>query len=409
MKFYQKLFVFLVVLISLRFFDAQFLNKSAVSYIQFITLLIIFAISIQFILVRNEGFVLQIQLIVLSIIISIFMAAFSWNQSLKDSIMETAPYLLWIFFFYLLQLQVPVKTIEKIILIYGVLYVILYFYQLAQSPVVIFGRSLEGDEFIERRGIERIIFPGAGIFILAVFIAINKLTTGAKGKFIWLSFTLLGIIIPVLQVTRQFIAGILLIYLFHFLKGQSIFKRILVFGLFIGAFLYVNNMNNSLVHGLKESASEDFGQRETYIRVLAGNYFLNDFSPSGINRILGNGAPNWGVSYYGIYVQNLETVRGYYISDVGIIGMYAMFGILAIIGYILIWFKSFTLPLPKEYYYLKYYLWYLLFTSLTWFSVYHYHYLISTVFVIYMYHKVYLRKKRLNGFMTKDFLKDSRV
>src|SRR5690606_9710578 len=132
-----------------------------------------------------------------------------------------------------------------------------------------------------------------------------------------------------------------------------------------------------------------------YIRVLAGGYFITDFSPNPLSRILGNGAPNWGVSDYGVFIKNLADRREYFLSDVGIIGMYAMFGILAVIGYIQIWVKSITIPLPKEYYYLKYYLWYLLITSLTWYSVYHYSYLISTVFVLYSYQVIYKYQERV--------------
>ncbi len=56
-------------------------------------------------------------------------------------------------------------------------------------------------------------------------------------------------------------------------------------------------------------------------------------------------------------------------------------------GFIIIWIKSFFISLPPEYEYAKYYLWYILFTSFTWYSVYHYHYLISTVFALYVFHK----------------------
>lgn len=400
MKFLAKLFIFSLVLISLNFFDAHFLNKTVVNYIVFITLSFTIAISVPFTITKNKGFVLPVKLIVLSIAISVLMASLSWGQSIKDSIIETVPYLLWIFFFYLLHQQVPIYLIEKIVLFYGALYIILYFFQLSRSPAVIFGKSLWGDEFTIDRGITRIVFPGAGVFILAVFIAINKLTTQSNGRLLWILFTFLGLLIPILQVTRQFIAGMVIIYFFHFLKGQTVLKKLAVIIFFIGVFLFVSNLNNPIINGLRKAAQEDFGEGENYIRLLAGKYFISEFSPDNINIFLGNGTPYSGVSYYGLYVQNLETENGYFLSDVGIIGMYTMFGLLPIIGYILIWIKSVKIPVPNDYYYLKYYLWYLLFTSFTWFSVYHYHYLISTVFVIYLYQKIYLQSENLK-FHTK--------
>jgi hypothetical protein len=96
------------------------------------------------------------------------------------------------------------------------------------------------------------------------------------------------------------------------------------------------------------------------------------------------------------------------LSDVGIIAVYAMFGIFSIIGFVIIWIKSFIIPLPAEYQYAKYYLWYILFTSFTWYSVYHYHYLISTVFALYLFHKGMeaSRKKILLKKIIAKFIKE---
>lgn len=391
----QVLFVFLFILIYLRFFDAMFLDKSVVNYLVFIAILGSILVSIPFVMPKGKGFVLPVQLMVFSTVISMVMANITWDQSFKNSIIETIPYMVWIFFFYLIHIKIPVKTIEKIIMVFGVIYAILYFYQLAQSPTVIFGKPLRGNEFELQRGMMRIIFPGAGIFILAVFISINKLTSRVRGKWFWFSFSLLGIIIPIMQVTRQFIAGILLIYLFHFLKGQPFYKKAIILAFCISMGFFIVNSGTQIFKGLNEALKEDVKEGWGNVRVQAGTYFLTEFSPDNATRVLGNGVPNWGESSYGIFVENMEKEYGYFMSDVGIIGIYAMFGVLAVIGYILIWIKSFTIPLPKENYYLKYYLWYLLFTSLTWFTVSHYHYLISTVLVLYMYQTIFRQKYKI--------------
>ncbi len=388
----QALFVFAFILIYLRFFDAQFIDKTIVTYLSFIAVSLAVAISIPFVTFRGKGFVIPVLLMILSAFFSIGMANITWGQGFRDSIIETMPYTIWIFFFYLLYIKIPLKTIERIVIVFGVIYTLLYFYQLAKGPVVLFGRPLSGDEFELQRGMIRIVFPGAGIFILAIFIAINKLTTRAKGKWFWLLFSLVGIIVPILQVTRQFIAGILLIYLFHFLKDQLMFVRAIIVSLIIGLFFFIVTSDNQIFKGLSEAMKEDVKEGGQNVRVQAGTYFLTEFSPDNSNRLLGNGAPYWGESAYGIFVENMEIQYGYFMSDVGIIGMYAMFGVLSVLGFILIWIKSFTIPLPKEYYYLKYYLWYLLFTSLTWFTVFHYHYLLSTVLVLVIYQTI-LQKK----------------
>jgi hypothetical protein len=315
------------------------------------------------------------------------MAYYSWDQSFFASFVETSQYMIWPLFFFLLYQDFSIKNLEKVILFYGAAYALLFFFQYLNQGVVLFGKPLYGDEWTEDRGVIRIIFPGAGIFILALFLSITKLTTTKENRWFWILFSLLGVIIPVMQVTRQFIAGVLLIYLFHLVKSVSLNKKFVIIFLFVIGIGVVINAKIPMVQGVIEAQERDSNLGKDYIRVLAGDYFLNDFSPNLISSIFGNGAPYWGISSYGKFHERLADDKGYYLSDVGIIAVYAMFGIFSIMGFIIIWIKSFFISLPPEYQYAKYYLWYILFTSFTWYSVYHYHYLISTVFALYVFHK----------------------
>jgi len=384
----QAAFIFLVVIFSLRFFDAHFISEEIINYGSYLLFLMVLGLSVPHMLSERGGLILPVQLVFAGILLSMPMAYLAWGQGIKDTIIITLPYLMWVLFFFLLRVSFPVKLLEKIVLTYGVIYIVLYFFQLSQSPTVLFGSSMWGDEFIESRGIVRIIFPGAGIFILAVFIAVNKLTTQRKDRMFWVFMVAMGVLIPVLQVTRQFVIGISMIFLYHFLKGQNFFKKSGTVVAFIIVVLFVFNTDTKVITGLIEAAQRDIELGSDYIRVKAAEYFLTDFSPNLLTRLLGNGAPMWGLSAYGIYVARLAGYEGLYQSDVGIIGMYSMFGILPVIGYIIIWVKSFTVELPEEYQYVRYYFWYLLLTSFTWYTVYHYHYIMSTVFALYIFHVI---------------------
>ncbi len=384
-------FVFMLIFILFIFFDAQFLNQSLLNYLLFLTLIVVIIISIPYSIPRNKGFVLPVQLLLLSMFISILMAGIYWGQSLSYSLIATAPYLIFFVFFYLLHIKFPVDMLEKIIVIYGVIYILLYTFEFINSPTVFFGKPLWGDEYSESRGIVRIIFPGGGVFILTTFIAINKLTSQKKNRWFWIFLSLAGLIIPVMQVTRQFIVGILLIYLFHFIRTLSLSKKVGILVSILVIILIIADSDNPILKGLIESTQSDASLGSDYIRVLAGEYFLTDFSPNLVTQFFGNGVPYWGVSNYGVYLEMLAHNQYYFLADVGIIAVYAMFGVLAVFAYIYIWILSFKIPLPKDKQYLKYYLWFILLTSLTWYSTYHYHYLIITVYVIYMYQSVYLK------------------
>jgi hypothetical protein len=402
--------VFLLIIILLKFFDARFLNESIVNYLLFLTLICTVFISVPYVVPRNKGFVFPVQLFLASMFVSIIMSGLFWDQSLQDSLIATAPYLIFFFFFYLLHIKFPVNILEKIIVIYGILYILLYAYSFINSPTVFFGKPLWGEEFIESRGIVRIIFPGGGVFILTTFIAINKLTSQRKNRWFWMFLALAGIVLPVMQVTRQFIVGILLIYVYHFIRTLSLSKKVYILVSFLAIIFFLIDTQSPIVAGLIESTRSDASLGGDYIRILAGEYFLTDFSPNFVTQFFGNGVPYFGVSNFGYYVDMLGVTQEFFLSDVGIIAVYVMFGVPAIIAYLLIWTKSFIIPLPEEFQYLKYYLWFILLTSLTWYTTYHYHYLIITVYVLYMYQSVYLKQeeRKIKSKKTENILVEER-
>lgn len=309
----QVLFVFILVVVSFRFFDAQLLNKSFTNYFVFLYVLCTITISIPYIFPPRIGFIFPIQLIILSMMISIVMANISWEQNLSDSLIATVPLMLWFLFFYLLHIKIPIKTIEKIILIYGVIYIILFFYQLTHNQSVFFGSS---DEFREERGVTRISFAGQGIFFLASFIALNKLTTQKQSRWLWMLLSILGLVLPILQATRQYIIVVISIYLFHFIKSQSLIKKVFIIASFFGLlFYFVRHSDIPVVKGLIEAQEETTEEGKEYIRIVSGTYFLTEFSPDNFCRILGNGVPYGGEnSDYGKFVGHLNKA-GIYMSE----------------------------------------------------------------------------------------------
>ncbi|WP_273566616.1 hypothetical protein [Maribacter halichondriae] len=276
----QIIFIFFLVLVSIKFFDAQFIDDSIIHYALYLYTIMAVAVSIPYIVPKNRGFVFPVQLLFVSFMISIFMAYLFWEQSAVHSMIATAPYLVVIFFFYLLSVKFPVKTLEKIIVVYGVIYILLYFFQLMNAPTVLFGKSLWGDEFTTTRGIVRIIFPGGGIFVLTSFIAINKLTSKSRHQWFWLVMALFGIIIPILQVTRQFIAGILLIYLYHAIRNFSITKKTLILVSSVIAVIIISNLEIPVIEGLIESTQNDADEG-----VIIYGYWPENISCSIFHRI----------------------------------------------------------------------------------------------------------------------------
>ncbi|MGB3545814.1 MAG: hypothetical protein WBA17_02505 [Saprospiraceae bacterium] len=406
----QFIGVVLAILLSLKFFDATFLPEKLLLYGSYLVVAAGFVVALPRLIRERGGFALPVRLVLLSILVSAAMAYLAWGQGIKDSVFQALPFMTWIFFFVFLRLKLRIATAERIVMFFGLVYISLYFFQLSQAPTVLFGKSLWGDEFTIDRGVVRIIFPGAGVFILTSLMALNKLTSGAKGRVLWAVLAGLGLLIPILQVTRQFIAGMFLLYLLHLTRTQHWLQRVVTAAGTLTLLMVVLNAGIPQIDGILEAGERDVSLGSDYIRVAAGQYFLFDFSPDFPSRVLGNGVADWGLSGYGRFVEQLGLNRGYFLSDVGIIGVYAQFGIFAVLAFVLIWTKSFTIPLPPQFQYLKYYLWYLLFTSLTWFTVYHHHYVIATVSALYLYQVVWSRTHRItrpNGETEKIYLPES--
>ncbi len=383
----QIYFIYFLVLIAFSFFDAQFLTGRMILYFRLSVILFVFSISVPHFFQKPSGFIFPVQLILISILVSVLMAVFTWEQSIKNTLLATIPFLLFSFFFYLNTIKVQVQDIEKIILVYGIIYLILYSFQLAAGDKLIFGSKFQYSAYIIR-----LIFPGGGIFYLTVFMALSKIDTLKHKRTLWVIFIFLGVLVPFLQATRQFIAGVCILFLYHFIKDVSIFKKVIIMGLFLGFLYFVATSDLPVIKEIAYSHETTMAQGTEYIRIVAGTYFIKEFSPKTINKILGNGVPLSGTdsstSAFGRYTQNLAQIYGYYLADVGLIAIYVMFGIFGVLGYILIWINSFVLPVPKEYLYVKYYLWFLLITSLTSDTIYSKFYLLPTVFAIYIFQSV---------------------
>jgi hypothetical protein len=385
----KEIFLFVLIICSLKFFDATTANAGILKNLCYGVMALAIIMSLPHFFRYRGGFVLPVQLISISVLFSVFMAMYTWGQGLSNS-PTTIPYAIGFVFFWLLSSNISIKSIEKIIMIYGMIYIILFLFQFTHTGVVYFGRA---QEFVMDRGLTRVNFPGGGVFFLACFIAINRVTSLAgSARYLYLAFALVGIVIVVLQVTRQAIAVVLVVYLLHFLRNVRLPYKALIIGIFaLGGYIFVNS-DNVISKGLSEQQKVDASYGKDYIRILAAEYYLTQFTPNAVSKILGNGFAN-DTSNYGKTLIALGDRYGYFLTDVGLVEVYIAFGIFAILGYVLIFYKSFTIPVPPDYYYLKYYLWMIMLTCLTSDFLISYYFLITTVLVLYCYQLLYEQSK----------------
>jgi hypothetical protein len=404
-KYIIPIIIFLIILISLKFFEARFLGDLIGIKLPVIFITILVGISLIYFFSCKGKFVLPVQLLTISLLFSIVSAYIVWGQSIMDSLMRTMPLAVVPFFFLLSRFNVKINVLETVILIFGYLYFTLNIFQLLNPSTAYFGYALvsETGGYVESRGVTRVIFPGAGIFWLACFISVNKVLKKNENKYIHLPLVVLGLVIPVLQATRQLIVFSVGLYTFHFSVHLSLIKKVILSFLLIILAIYIVSLDLLVFQGLHEKSVETSSEGSKYIRLITGEYYLTEFSDTMFTKFFGNGVPS-GKSMYGAVTAKLID-KGMFLEDVGIIGLYSQFGILSVIAWVFIWYKSFTIKLPTEYNYCKYYLWSILFTSLTSGSIYNIHFAISTTLVLFIFNQVELDKKNQFKRVLKFLLK----
>jgi hypothetical protein len=392
-KLIINLFLIVLTAVCLNYFFATFL-PSGFKTVRFIILFLVISIGLGVSFKEGKYFDLPIKLLIISMLLSIIISFLTWNQPIYLGILITLPFLLWPIFFLLKKYEIPISLIENIVIIFGLIYIILYFYQFFYPHKVLFSIGMvdADEEYQESRGVIRIIFPGVGIFWLAVVIANCKLTGNNPYKLIWIFFVLMGLLIPLLQATRTYILPTILIYIYHYYKFLNISKKIVIVTVLIISTIYFIDYDIPVIEGIMEQQEKTMNDGKKDIRYVAGSFFLFDFSPTSINRIFGNGMGHERSSY-GQYIKSLMG-KGLHIPDVGLIGIYAYFGILPIIAWIIIGYKIFTYPINKKYIYVKYYFFFIFFGSITGSTFYHIHVLISSIFALYIFQTL-LEKKYL--------------
>lgn len=289
-----------------------------------------------------------IRVLLFSWIISMFMSVAFWNQSLYLSYTTTGYYMFFIIFFFFCKKKVTRTSIEKIIIIFGWLYVFLWLYAMYKAPEITFGLTEDTVDNTDR-GILRINFVGRLSLVFAYFYYLNKSLINKSPKFIALASVLFVFI--VLQVTRQLILWAAVVtVIFIFLKAK---KLAIALGILLAVFYTsISNIrfSDESVIGSMINISQLQAEGQLYEgedpRVTEYKYFFSDYSKNIITDVFGNGVPNINTSY-GKYKAQQE-MKGIYLSDVGYPSIYVFLGLIGLFVYVFLFIRGTFQKLPEE-------------------------------------------------------------
>jgi hypothetical protein len=380
-------FLILFCLSSSFFFYPIWISPSVLYYIYYAVFSMIFLLIILNIKKYHPNvFTTPVMMLIIAMLISAFSATFFWSQNILDSFIALLPNLSYILFFFLIIFNVRTNDIEKVFIFMGALYIILYSIAYITFPVQIFGYG-HGD-FGSDRGFRRILLNGLNYLFLFSFYSLNQYFN--KHKLIWLIIYFISFVAIIMTLTRTMIMLSFILSVWYVLRKTNFFYKLFAV-LFIGIFSILitqTNFSQIMIQQTK-THTQNFND---YIRVRAADFYINDFSPNLIAKIIGNGQPGGG-SRYAYHVIAMERGFGYYLSDIGYVGLYTKFGLLAVIGFILIIIKTIKIPVPEEYLYSKYSLYFIFAVSIVGDSPYNSGAVPVTVLLMYVLFSSDLSKK----------------
>lgn len=350
----NKVLVVLIILCSVGFYDLNGLGNMVKALQLFGAALIVVLLLLYWVYGEKEHFDVKknfkifIIIILLTLIPSMINAAYFHNQPLARSLYEQRDVYYYLSYFLFHQMRLHKKFFEKLIFYFGIAYLLFYIIQFLVYPNVLFDVSMMKD-----RNTLRISLPGVTFAFLNYFYCLQQFFIKRSIKYVIVM--ILTLIISILLGGRQvvfmlFFVTILFLLINRHVKYKPAILVLAVTGL-ISIYLSFQEVFNAFVQTTVET--KEAGSQ--YIRVRAASYFLFNFSPNEWTYIFGNGNPS-GTSSYGRTIERLMDEQGFFISDVGMIGVYVYYGLFFVLGSIALLIKALTLKIHEQSKYIKYYL-----------------------------------------------------
>lgn len=333
----------------------------------------------------------------LGITLSALITPIFHEQSLKISLIAILPTILgYSIFYFLMKVNIPKEKIERIIWIFCFISMGIYIINMMSFPNIIFGA--EKEEYDMSRGIVRIGINSIELIVLFFFYSINQWMITKKKKYVWL--ILLTAIFIVLSVTRQIILLSAVLGIFFVLKQASLQKKIIVIS-FCALFYFIILPQIPIYQtmiDLSESQAERSQTEKEDIRITAWKFYTDEYQTNKLTRVFGNGMPSIGNSKWGNDFEKTVSYdyggNGCFFVDVGWAGFYWLFGAVATLSLIILFFKAIFKKKSSDKQYLSYWFIFIILKSIASASIIYYYQIISIVTVLYL---VYGKERKNNS------------
>ena len=297
-------------------------------------------------------------IILLSVFLSFAGAEIYHQQSLFISFISSRFMYFYLLYFLLIIFNIKISELEKILTGLSILYSIIYLLAMFYPNIV--SANIQIDL---TRDTTRVYIPGILLVILSLFNHLLKLKDEIKIKD--LIYVSLFLTIVVITGTRMIIFPLLFLIIFF---SFSMFKlnkpNFYIWGLTFGVVFLLILLPIVVASYELLLVDLQYSSGSYEIRLKAISYFINEFFPSFLSYIIGNGFASYHDNY-GLNILFLKENFHFYQSDIGLIGDYTKFGILYIVGVFIILFRVFKSNFIDASIYLKYFFIFIAITCIT--------------------------------------------
>lgn len=334
-------FITLVTLVSIRLWSFQPLGEKIFKVLDaailgFVVLIILFLN--RRIRWQRLHFRYNVFLFLLVPLLSAFGAYIYHSQSLPLSFFIIRANFIWLFYLVLHILNVPKKQVINLMLIVGCVWIFLTLVQQFTYPYYYFytRSGTSGDQSFHRAGVYRYFLLRHQYAVFAIFYFFQQYLNTQKLKN--LVYVFIGLLGLYYFGTRQVLAAglICLAIAIWFAKGKTKLNLIAMAMCAAAALFF---LWTALFGQYVEMTTSQIENSTSDLRTLAGNFFLTEYWPSWVCKIIGNGRPSEDSSY-GQEINAIKEVFHFFRSDVGIIGGYNEFGIFYVINVLWMNFKG---------------------------------------------------------------------
>lgn len=296
--------------------------------------------------------------IILATLMSFMISILLFDSGIKVVLMYLLP-LSFIPYFYLVQKNVGIVIVERVLVFFAFTYLICWLYQISQVPIIVFGEKDEGLD--SGRGFFRFFIDTKEHlpFLMFFFLALYNKTK----KIIFVILTLVIYAAVILHVGRQFMfwSGLLALAYYMYTNGKNIWKwglLIILVSVFLNWMLENFTVITDIIELSKNTSTDNSADMDN-IRFKAMEYFVNNYNTNPLTILFGSGFATEGSQIYHKIAQCEN--KGYYLTDVGFVGMYCNTGIVSVILYLILFYKVlFKCKVEPQYLYMKFYIAYIL-------------------------------------------------